>query len=65
MSTLLISTNENIQTYEEFLEDFKTDPSVTILGKNCLSLLHEYAQLNGQILAFQLIFQSGQSHQPT
>jgi hypothetical protein len=35
-----------------------------MLSKNCLSLLNEYAQLNSQILSFQVISQSGQSHQP-
>jgi hypothetical protein len=68
MSKILININEDIQTieqsYEEFLNDFKSDPSIMILGKNCLSLLNEYAQLNGQLLAFQVISQSGQSHQP-
>ncbi|CAF1111377.1 unnamed protein product [Adineta ricciae] len=52
------------QSYVDFLEEFGSDPSFTILSKNCLSLLHEYAQLNGQILRFQVISQSGQSHQP-
>jgi hypothetical protein len=52
------------QSYDDFLEDFKLDPSITILSKNCLSLLNEYAQLNGQTISFQIISQSGQSHQP-
>ena len=68
MSKLLIDNNEENQiieqSYDEFLQDFKSDPSITILSKNCLSLLNEYAQLNGHVLLFQVISQSGQSHQP-
>ncbi len=63
-----MNINDDIQTieqsYEDFVEDLKSDPSIMILSKNCLSLLNEYAQLNGQLLAFQVISQSGQSHQP-
>jgi hypothetical protein len=59
-----ILTNDDEQSYNDFLNDFKSDPSVTILSKNCLSLLNEYAQLNSQILSFQVISQSGQNHQP-
>jgi len=69
MTDILINNNnDDIQTieqsYDDFLQDFKSDPSITILSKNCLSLLNEYAQLNGQLLLFQVISQSGQSHQP-
>ncbi|CAF0800756.1 unnamed protein product [Adineta steineri] len=64
MSNLIIDKTDEIQSYEDFLEDFKVDPSVTILSKNCLTLLNEYAQLNGHVLLFQVISQSGQSHQP-
>ncbi len=68
MSKIIIDNTDDIQTieqsYEDFLQDFKSDPSITILSKNCLSLLNEYAQLNGQVLSFQVISQSGQSHQP-
>lgn len=52
------------ETYEKFLKDFSLDPSIKILSKNSLSLLNEYAQLNGNLLLFQLIAQSGFSHQP-
>ena len=69
MSSVLIDTREDTQTieqsYEEFVEDFKADPSLTILSKNSRSLLYEYAQLKGQLLVFQVISQFGQSHQPT
>ena len=66
MSDILINNDVSSieQTYEEFLEEFKADPSITILSKNCLSLLNEYAQLNGEVLLFQVISQTGQSHQP-
>jgi hypothetical protein len=69
MTDILINNNnDKIQTieqsYDDFLKDFKSDPSITILSKNSLSLLNEYAQLNGQLLLFQVISQSGQSHQP-
>lgn len=52
------------QSFDEFMVDFKSDPSITLLSKNTLSLLHEYAQLKGRTLSFQIISQSGQSHQP-
>ena len=64
MSDPLISNNITNQSYEEFVKEFQNDPSITILSKNSLSLLHEYAQLNNKSLIFQLISQSGQSHQP-
>ncbi len=68
MSEILRNNNGEIemieQSYEDFLQEFKSDPSITILSKNCLSLLNEYAQLNGQLLLFQVISQTGQSHQP-
>ncbi|CAF3891308.1 unnamed protein product [Rotaria sp. Silwood2] len=68
MSRILTDDDDETQTieqsYDDFILNFKSDPSITILSKNSLSLLHEYAQLNGQKLSFQLISQSGQSHQP-
>lgn len=64
MSDILIDNNVTKQSYEEFIKEFQIDPSVTILSKNSLSLLNEYAQLNEKSLTFQLISQTGQSHQP-
>ncbi|CAF3501434.1 unnamed protein product, partial [Rotaria socialis] len=66
---MISNDNDEIQTieqsYEDFILDLKLDPSITILSKNSLSLLNEYAQLNGQKLSFQVISQSGQNHQPS
>ena len=52
------------EPYETFLEEFQRDPSRSILGKNALSLLHEYAQAQSQSLSFPVISQSGEDHQP-
>ena len=60
-----MESNETFQTIEEFVREFQSDPSVTILSKNVISLLNEYAQSTNQNLLFQVIAQSGQSHQPT
>lgn len=60
-----MDSNETLQTIEEFVREFQSDPSVTILSKNAVSLLNEYAQSTNQNLLFQVIAQSGQSHQPT
>jgi hypothetical protein len=59
-----MDSNETLQEIEEFIHEFQSDPSVTILAKNAISFLNEYAQLTNQNLLFQTIAQSGQSHQP-
>ena len=68
MSKILINHSEDTgtteQSYDDFIREFESDPLITILSKSCLSLLYEYAQLNGQALSFQVISQSGESHQP-
>jgi hypothetical protein len=64
MTNILNDIQTIDQSYDDFLQDFKSDISVTILSKNSLSLLNEYAQLNGQLLLFQVISQTGQNHRP-
>lgn len=53
------------QEFDDFLEELNSDPSISQLSKNYVLLLNEYAQSKGKKLNYQLISQTGDTHQPT